>query len=67
MKVEIEAQQSGISSPWGGLSWYRRRCDEKMEIGKKEKNTSADPTINTTSTTKNCDIGLDWIDWIDWI
>ena len=62
MKEEIEAQQSGFSSPWGGLSWYRRKCDEKMEIEKRgkirvtRKITSADPT--TTSTTKNPNIRL---------
>ena len=62
MKEEIEAQQSGFSSPWGGLSWYRRKCDEKMEIEKRgkirftRKITSADPT--TTSTTKNRNIRL---------
>ena len=61
MKEEIEAQQSGISSPWGGLSWYRRRCDEKMEIEKREKIPFADPTISTTSTTKSWNFRLYWI------
>ena len=60
MKKEIEAQQSGISSPWGGLSWYRRKCDEKMETVKRGKITAADPTISTTSTTKNRNIRLYW-------
>ena len=60
MKEEIEAQKSGISSPWGGLSWYRRTCDEKVEIERREKITSADPTIATTSTKKNQNIRLYW-------
>ena len=50
MKEEIEALQSGFSSPWGGLSWYRRKCDEEMEVKKggklriTRKIPSADPT-----------------------
>ena len=51
MKEEEKARQSGISSPWGDLSWYRRNCDEitKMEIEKSGKIKSVDPTIGTNA------------------
>ena len=66
MKEEIKAQQSGISTPWGGLGWYRKECDEMYKKEDKikmepEKISTVDPTISTKSTTENMNYRLYWI------
>ena len=67
LKEEMKAQQSGISSPWGGLGWYRKECDEmykkrdEIKMGSEKIQTIVDPTISTKSTTDNMNYRLYWI------